>query len=101
MSDATVSPLEEAAQLVQDQKRLYGLFHRLLDTDDGQEFLRWLSVRCLERERTFVPGQADMTAFNEGKRVILLMIRRILNADVDGYEKAVMAEARKRRPSKG
>lgn len=47
-------------------------------TESGKRVLDNLSRECYENAVTFIRGEPDSTAFNEGKRYIMLHIRRIL-----------------------
>ena len=50
-------------------------------TEGGKRVLDNLSKECYEHNVTFVRGESDSTAFNEGKRYVMLHIRRILAKD--------------------
>lgn len=46
---------------------------------DGNLFLAWLSEECFEHDATWAPGCDDQEhAYNEGKRSIILKMRRSL-----------------------
>jgi len=53
------------------------------ESDDGVAILKDLSRECYEKELTFVDGNPNGTAFNEGKRYVMLHIRRFINTNVD------------------
>jgi len=53
-------------------------FQNSFDTEGGKRVLENLSKEGLENDVTFVRGESDSTAFNEGKRYMILHIRRIL-----------------------
>lgn len=53
-------------------------FHNAFDSEGGKRVLENLSKECLEDELTFVRGESDSAAFNEGKRYVILHIRKIL-----------------------
>ena len=53
-------------------------FGNAFNTEGGERVLENLSKECLENDLTFVRGESDSGAFNEGKRYVILHIRRIL-----------------------
>ena len=53
-------------------------FHNSFDTEGGKRVLENISKECLENDLSFVRGESDSTAFNEGKRYVILHIRKIL-----------------------
>lgn len=53
-------------------------FRNAFNTEGGKRVLENLSKECLENELSFVRGESDSTAFNDGKRYVILHIRRIL-----------------------
>lgn len=53
-------------------------FHNAFNTEGGKRVIENLSKECLENDVTFVSGESDSTAYNEGKRYVILHIRRIL-----------------------
>lgn len=53
-------------------------FGNAFNTEGGKRVLENLSKECLENDLTFVRGQSDSTAFNEGKRYVILHIKKIL-----------------------
>jgi hypothetical protein len=65
---------DELIQLVKDYEYIFA-------TEQGKRVLKDLSNQCYEHCVTFVPGSADGTAFNEGKRWVALHIRRMLETD--------------------
>lgn len=65
---------DEAKQLIRDYQ---GAF----DTPEGKRVLENLSIECLECLSTFVPSSQFSTAFNEGKRYVILYIRGVLAKD--------------------
>ena len=50
-------------------------------TEEGDRVLGNLSAVCLEEDLTYVLGDANASAFNEGKRYVILHIRRLIDAD--------------------
>ena len=65
---------DKAKQLIRDCQ---GTF----DTPEGKRFLTELSHECFEGRNTFVSNNQHGTAFNEGKRYVILYIRDILTKD--------------------
>ncbi len=65
---------DEIKQLIRD-------FQCVADTPEGKRMLENLSKECLETVSTFVPSSQYGTAFNEGKRYIILYIRGMLAKD--------------------
>ena len=50
-------------------------------TEEGDRVLGNLSAVCLEEDLTYVLGDANASAFNEGKRYVILHIRHLIDAD--------------------
>jgi len=67
---------DELRQLIQDYGFCFG-------TPSGERVLKDLARQCYEDAVTFVPGSSDGTAFNEGKRWVILHIRRALDTHPD------------------
>ncbi|KKL15803.1 hypothetical protein LCGC14_2501920 [marine sediment metagenome] len=65
---------DKAKQLIMDTQGTFG-------TPEGKRVLEKLSLECLEEVSTFVPNNQYGTAFNEGKRYVILYIRGILESD--------------------
>ncbi len=65
---------DEVKQLIRD-------FQCVADTPEGKRMLEHLSQECLECVSTFVSGNQFGTAFNEGKRYVILYIRGMLARD--------------------
>jgi hypothetical protein len=70
-----MTPEEQAKQLVRDYQFAFG-------TPDGLRVLEDLSKQCYEHELTFVDGNPNGTAFNCGKRYVILHIRRLLSMEL-------------------
>jgi len=83
LPDLRQTEAEKRALWLKEQKRIAGLFHRVFDTDDGQQILDWFGKECMENEQTFVPEHDDLTHFNEGKRSLILRIRAVLKAKIE------------------
>ena len=65
---------DKAKQLIRD-------FQGAFDTPEGKRVLEYLSEECFENKNTFVLNNQYGTAFNEGKRYVILYIRAILAKD--------------------
>ena len=61
--------------LIKDYKRTF-------EGPEGERVLANLSMQCYENDPTFVDGNPNGTAFNEGKRFVLLHIRRLIAAQL-------------------
>jgi hypothetical protein len=64
----------------EEEKSILYTFHRVFGNEDGQRILNWLSTECMEKQTTFVVESDRASAFNEGKRSLILRIRAILEA---------------------
>ena len=87
--------VKEAGRKVRhDKKSVVTDLLEVLATDSGRRFIwRYLGV-CGVLECSFVAGQPDVTAFNEGKKDIgLQMMAEVVSADPDAYLK-MQQEAR-------
>lgn len=70
------------AQYSTEEKGILIRFHRLFDNEDGRWLLDWLSGECMEHQSTFVPTNDRASAFNEGKRSLILRLRSILKESI-------------------
>lgn len=61
-------------KLSQDYKEVFG-------SEAGKRVLKDLLTVCKHNSPTFVPGQADVTAFNEGMRRVALRIVNFVEMD--------------------
>lgn len=66
--------VDKAKQLIRDFQGTFG-------TPEGKRVLDELSKECFEGRNTFVLNNPDGTAFNEGKRYVILYIRDMLTKD--------------------
>jgi hypothetical protein len=71
---------QEKELWLRKQKEISSLLHAVLDTPGGIKVIEWLSELCMEHETTFVPGQPDVSAYNEGRRFPILRLRQALAA---------------------
>ena len=67
---------DEIKQLVMDYQGTFG-------TPEGKRVLEDLEKQCYANALTFVPGSPDGTAFNEGKRYVILHIQRLVAANLN------------------
>ena len=63
---------ERLKQLIMDYKNCFL-------SESGKRVVENLSRECYENAVTFIRNEPDSTAFNEGKRYVLLHIKRILS----------------------
>lgn len=56
-------------------------FKNTFSSEEGKRVLANLSRLCCENDTTYIDGNSYGTAFNEGKRRVILYIRWLLNAD--------------------
>lgn len=66
---------EEALKCAKDYQEVFGGPH-------GKRVLADLAKQCFENDLTFVPGESDKSAFNEGRRFVMLYIRGLLNVQL-------------------
>ena len=50
-------------------------------TSDLMRLLEYLEKTCFENKSTFVPGDPQTSAFNEGRRTALLDIKRLMKME--------------------
>ncbi len=62
-------------------KQLIRDFQGTFGTSEGKSVLENLSGECFENRNTFLSNNQHGTAFNEGKRYVILYIRGILAKD--------------------
>ncbi len=63
---------------VKDIDRLKFMYRETFDTEHGQKVLRDLEARSNWRASSYVAGDANATAFEEGKRAVLLHIHNMM-----------------------
>ena len=66
---------EEEEQYVRDVKEVFS-------GDNGERVLAKLSRLCHEHKATYVDQNTTGTAYNEGKRCVMLHLRAMLNKDI-------------------
>tara|TARA_R100001082_G_scaffold49217_1_gene26594 strand:- start:915 stop:1115 length:201 start_codon:yes stop_codon:yes gene_type:complete len=63
---------------LKDIDRLKFMYRETFDTEHGQKVLRDLEARSNWRASSYVAGDANATAFEEGKRAVLLHIHNMM-----------------------
>lgn len=61
---------------IQKLKHLYR--QTFIETDNGEKVLEDLEKRCNMHSSSYVAGDANATAFEEGKRAVILHIHNML-----------------------
>ena len=56
-------------------------YQTAFDSPQGMEVLKDLAQRCFEDNTTIVCSDPHTSAFNEGRRSVILIIRRLLAAN--------------------
>lgn len=69
-------------------------YRNIFSTEDGKIVLRHLCKTCCVTSPAFVAGDAQTTAYNNGKRDIVLAILRFVHASDEDIRRAI-AEAYK------
>ncbi|MEK9918078.1 MAG: hypothetical protein VW496_01680 [Pelagibacteraceae bacterium] len=57
------------------------LYRQTFNSDSGAKVLSDLEARCNYRASSYVAGDANATAFEEGKRAVILHIHNMLKED--------------------
>jgi hypothetical protein len=63
-------------------------FLNVFNGPQGGRVLNYLTMFCLKKGSTFIPGQPDQSAFNEGARSVILEIDHWLELDLASLEKS-------------
>ena len=66
---------------MQDPNKLKLMYNDLFTSEAGKQVLRDLEARCNWRSSSYVAGDANATAFEEGKRAVLLHIHNMLREE--------------------
>tara|TARA_A200000159_G_C7112651_1_gene251352 strand:+ start:411 stop:611 length:201 start_codon:yes stop_codon:yes gene_type:complete len=66
---------------MQDPNKLKLMYNDLFTSEAGKQVLGDLEARCNWRSSSYVAGDANATAFEEGKRAVLLHIHNMLRED--------------------
>jgi len=64
--------------MTDEDKRLISAYHAFFTSPQGMLIMKDLSVRCFEHDSTIVFDNQYATAYNEGRRSILLGIKRMI-----------------------
>ena len=64
-----------------EQKKLAADYRAVFHGPEGERVLAHLATHCFEDRGTFIQDSFSKTAYNEGRRSILLGIRRMLKAN--------------------
>ena len=64
-------------------KRLTLDYRHAFSDPEGQRVLADLALQCYENSLTYIDGNPNATAFNEGKRFVILHIRRVMGIDLE------------------
>jgi hypothetical protein len=66
---------------MEDPNKLRVMYNDLFTSEAGKKVLGDLEARCNWRSSSYVAGDANATAFEEGKRAVLLHIHNMLRED--------------------
>jgi hypothetical protein len=62
-------------------EQLKDMYNQTFDSDAGKKVLRDLEARCNWRASSYVAGDANATAFEEGKRAVILHIHNMMTEE--------------------
>jgi len=62
---------------VKEVEKLKDLYKQTFSTDAGKKVLADLEARCNWRASSYVAGDANATAFEEGKRAVILHVHNM------------------------
>ena len=62
-------------------EKLKDLYRQTFNTDSSAKVLADLEARCNYRALSYVAGDANATAFEEGKRAVILHIHNIMKEE--------------------
>lgn len=63
---------------MKELEQLREMYRRTFDSESGEKILKDLEARCNYRASSYVAGDANATAFEEGKRAVILHIHNML-----------------------
>jgi hypothetical protein len=63
---------------VKEVEQLREMYRQTFDSDSASKVLRDLEARCNWRSSSYVAGDANATAFEEGKRAVILHIYNMM-----------------------
>mgnify|MGYP003110489223 CR=1 FL=1 len=66
---------------MQEIQKMRAMYKGVFDTDNGQKVLKDLEARCNWRATSYVAGDPNATAFEEGKRAVLLHIHNMMTEE--------------------
>ncbi len=66
---------------MKELEQLRDMYKQTFDSEAGQKVLRDLEARCNWRALSYVAGDANATAFEEGKRGVILHIHNMLTEE--------------------
>jgi len=73
--------VKQIADIARDRLVTDGAYRRVFDSPDGKIILRHLARECFLYRTTFVAGDTNQSAMNEGSRRVVLSILRKANLD--------------------
>ena len=62
-------------------EQLKGMYNQTFDSYAGKKVLKDLEARCNWRASSYVAGDANATAFEEGKRAVILHIHNMMTEE--------------------
>ena len=77
---ATIDTMSYTDEFGQKQLKKQEAYRRMFSTADGKIILKDLGYFCFEEDSTFDKDER-ITSFNEGRRSVILFIRRMLDTD--------------------
>lgn len=66
---------------MKEVEKLRDMYRQTFDTDNGAKVLKDLEARANWRASSYVAGDANATAFEEGKRAVLLHIHNMMTQE--------------------
>ena len=63
---------------MKELEQLREMYRRTFDSESGAKVIKDLEARCNYRASSYVAGDANATAFEEGKRAVILHIHNML-----------------------
>ena len=66
---------------MEELDKLRAMYKETVDSTNGQKVLHDLEARCNWRSLSYVAGDAKATAFEEGKRAVILHIHNMLTEE--------------------
>ena len=75
--------------LLRKEKRRRTLYHDFFNLPEGKEVLADMARRHYVYATTHVPNDPYYTAFNEGRRAVILELMKLANAPIDQVQKTI------------